>query len=121
MFFFYSQCEDWISESSTFLLQIGRKATECKSSTDAMSLISDIEKHRAEGAPKQDQMLEDMEKITVDLYGWYFGGIEPICLIHFNVCLFHVSHIYPVVTVTICEDGKDHYAYSTMRHFFQNF
>lgn len=76
----FIQCEGWINEAGQFLLQVGRKATECKSSADANALIDELEKFRTEGANEENQRLTDMEKIAVDLYGesvaYLCGGIQ---------------------------------------------
>lgn len=67
------QCEDWIKEASNFLLQIGRKATECKSSGDALDLIKQLEDFRSDGAQKQDDRLNDMYRLICTLYGQVDG------------------------------------------------
>ncbi len=63
------QCEGWVNEASQFLVQIGRKATECKTSQDANELIDALNNFKNEGAANQDARLGDMEKIAVALYG----------------------------------------------------
>ena len=68
-YFSSNQSEGWINEAGQFLLQVGRKATECKTSADANGLIDDIDTFRQEGAASQNNRLGDMEKIAVELYG----------------------------------------------------
>ena len=58
-----------MKDSSGFLLQIGRKATECKTSGDANDLIQELDTYRKEGAQNQDERLGFMEKIATVLYG----------------------------------------------------
>ncbi len=71
------QCDEWIKEASQFLLQVGRKATEAKTSTDAMDMITSLDNFRAEGAPKQDERLAQMYKIICDLYGKIYQNYLP--------------------------------------------
>jgi len=63
------QCEGWINEASQFLLTIGRKATDCKRSQDAVALISQLNQFKEDGATKQNDRLNDMERIATSLYG----------------------------------------------------
>ena len=63
------QCEGWINEASQFLLTIGRKATECKQSQDAVGLISQLNHFKEDGATKQNDRLNNMERIATNLYG----------------------------------------------------
>ena len=63
------QCEGWINEASQFLLTIGRKATDCKRSQDAVGLIAQLNQFKDEGAAKQNQRLNDMERVATNLYG----------------------------------------------------
>ena len=63
------QCEGWINEAGQFLLTTGRKATECKNSQDAVDLITKLHNFKEEGASRQNDRLNDMERITTDLYG----------------------------------------------------
>ena len=63
------QCEGWINEASQFLLTIGRKATDCKRSQDAVGLISQLNQFKEDGATKQNDRLNNMERIATNLYG----------------------------------------------------
>jgi len=65
----YLQCEGWINEASQFLLTIGRKATECKRSEDAVGLIGQLNQFKEDGATKQNDRLNNMERIATNLYG----------------------------------------------------
>jgi len=67
------QCEGWINEASQFLLTIGRKATECKRSQDAVGLISQLNQFKEDGATKQNDRLGNMERIATNLYGDYLN------------------------------------------------
>jgi len=50
-------------------LTIGRKATECKQSQDAVNLISQLNHFKEDGATKQNDRLNNMERIATNLYG----------------------------------------------------
>ena len=63
------QCEGWINEASQFLLTIGRKATDCKRSEDAVGLISQLNQFKEDGAMKQNGRLNNMERVATNLYG----------------------------------------------------
>ena len=65
----YFQCEGWINEASQFLLTIGRKATDCKRSPDAVGLINQLNQFKEDGATKQNDRLNSMERIATNLYG----------------------------------------------------
>ena len=65
------QCDAWMKDASNFLLGVGRKATECRSSADALALIQELDKKRSDGAQDQDGRLQVMEKIATELYGMY--------------------------------------------------
>lgn len=66
------QCDGWINEAGQFLLNIGRKATECKSSSDAADLISQLNNYKEEGGAKQNERLNGMELTATGLYGEAF-------------------------------------------------
>ena len=63
------QCEDWTKEASQFLLQIGRKAADCKTSQDAVKLVQELDSFRNKGATEQNDRLSTMQQIIVELYG----------------------------------------------------
>ncbi len=65
------QCEDWTKEASQFLLQIGRKAAECKTSQDAVKLVQQLDEFRKKGASEQNDRLTTMQQIIVELYGGF--------------------------------------------------
>ena len=65
------QCEDWTKEASQFLLQIGRKAAECKTSQDAVKLVQELDSFRNKGAAEQNDRLSTMQQIIVELYGTF--------------------------------------------------
>lgn len=52
-----------------FLLTIGRKATDCKTSQDASNLIKQLVDFKDEGALQENGRLNNMECIATDLYG----------------------------------------------------
>jgi hypothetical protein len=66
------QCDGWINEAGQFLLNIGRKATECKTSSDAADLISQLSNYKEEGGANQNERLNGMELIATGLYGEFF-------------------------------------------------
>ena len=66
---FCFQCEAEINSASQTLLTIGRRATECKTSEDASSLIKELEDFKGVFGDKQDVRLQEMEKIAVELWG----------------------------------------------------
>jgi len=63
------QCDGWINEAGQFLLNVGRKATECKSSKDAANLIDQLNNFKEEGGAQQNERLNGMERIATALYG----------------------------------------------------
>jgi len=62
-------CDGWIKGAGQFLLDVGRKATDCKTSQDAIALIGQLENFRNVGGAEQDGRLNEMECIATALYG----------------------------------------------------
>ena len=63
------QCESSINEASQFLLKVGRKATECKSSADAEQLIKEMENFKEVFRSLQDDRFTTMSRAAVALWG----------------------------------------------------
>ena len=66
---YFRQCEASITESSKFLLQIGQKATDCKTADDAGRLVASLESFKSEFSQTQEVRLSEMSRITVSMYG----------------------------------------------------
>ena len=64
------QCEGWINGAAQFLVSIGQRANQCKSSEDVETLIGLLIKFKDEGTVQQNARLDKMECIATDLYGW---------------------------------------------------
>ena len=63
------QCDVAVTEAGQFLLQVGRKATDCKTSEDTTNLIHSLELYRTQFAREQGEKLAEMSRIAISVFG----------------------------------------------------
>ena len=63
------QCDVAVTEAGQFLLQVGRKATDCKTSEDTTNLIHSLELYRTQFAREQGEKLSEMSRIAISVFG----------------------------------------------------
>ena len=67
-------------EGSQLLINIGRRAPECKRPEDAAELINKLEKHVETGKPLQEQRLQKISDLANQLYGMFVGLVFYLAL-----------------------------------------
>ncbi|XP_025104045.1 coiled-coil domain-containing protein 141-like isoform X3 [Pomacea canaliculata] len=63
------ECEIWMREGSQLLINIGRRAPECRAPQDAADLIQSLERFVEQGKPLQEQRLQKISELSLQLYG----------------------------------------------------
>lgn len=59
----------WMREGSQLLINIGRRAPECRKPQEAAELIKSLENFVKQGKPHQEQRLQKVSELSVQLYG----------------------------------------------------
>ena len=91
---FFFQCEQWMREGSQLLINIGRRAPECKKPDQADELIKSLERYVEQGKPHQEQRLQKISELAIDLYGKYSNFLLINISFGFVICiLFSVREI----------------------------
>ncbi|XP_076451161.1 coiled-coil domain-containing protein 141-like [Babylonia areolata] len=75
------ECEMWMREGSQLLINIGRRAPECRKPQEAADLIRSLERYVEEGKPHQEQRLQKVSELAVQLYGDQGGSkVRPLVI-----------------------------------------
>ena len=61
--------ENWVKEGSQLLINVGRKATECRGPNDASELIIKLESYVKDGQATSDARLTKLSEYSIQLYG----------------------------------------------------
>ena len=65
--------ENWVKEGSQLLINVGRKATECRGPNDASELIIKLESYVKDGQATSDARLTKLSEYSIQLYGKCIG------------------------------------------------
>lgn len=76
----------WMREGSQLLINIGRRAPECRAPQDAADLIQSLERFVEQGKPLQEQRLQKISELSLQLYGQCLMKCLPSSS---NIYLFH--------------------------------
>ncbi|XP_013393635.1 titin [Lingula anatina] len=63
------ECDVWVKEATSLLINAGRKATECRTSGDATRLMQQLERFIEDGRDAQEEKISKISELTLQLYG----------------------------------------------------